>query len=188
LRWTSACKRTSRPSSTDRSLPLYRPCECPVSGPIPTSAPGAKQTEPARRARGSSPRTSPTSPVDAGRSKTQSFFGGREKIFRRFLLRGQRLRTFRPTPSNDSRGAERLFVQRRSSTGVVVRVRKAKPRAGVCAQRDVARATASAPAGSRIGQAGSVAARHTASETSREWVIRSPDCWKRRKTCAARSV
>src|SRR5271157_3786064 len=39
-----------------------------------------------------------------------------------------------------------LFVQRRSSTGAVVGIRKAKPGWRVCAQRDVARATASAPA------------------------------------------
>ncbi len=41
-----------------------------------------------------------------------------------------------------------------------------------------ARATASAPAGSRMGQAGSVAARQTASATSREWVT-GPPAWKR---------
>jgi hypothetical protein len=47
-----------------------------------------------------------------------------------------------------------------------------------------ARATASAPAGSRIGHAGSVAARHTASETSREWVT-APPAPKRANICAA---
>src|SRR5579859_685029 len=85
-----------------------------------------------------------------------------------------------------ARGGPGFDALRREGVGALplltVSAGWARPRRGAAADRNyfaaLKRATASAPAGRRMGQAGSVAARQTASETSRE-VVMSPPAWRR---------
>lgn len=89
--------------------------------------------------------------------------------------------TFLPAKSMPARTSSAVDAAKKAAADRVLFVGHGKfPRSVQAAIR----ATASAPAASRIGQDGSVAAGHTASVTSTAWVI-EPSCWKFANTVCA---